>query len=393
MPARPVALLRSLALLAGLVLAACGGTPPQPADPAALAIAPAGSGPPLVLGRMRTPAYARERPQGDVAFVVDSGLGSVYEFDLRLRRFLGPAPLLTGIGRMPAYPTVLGDFAPQGAAVIDGALYVADGDDGSVAHLAATPAGLGPAGYIQMPAFTLSLPPSEGGGVAPTASRFLDLLAPLGDGAILVLGKDRVDGIGIAYAVDARDGTVTGTLQLPAGYPQAAAHAAGRTVVAMDGKRLLVVAGQPLRIVETIQLGGVPHGIAVVDRWAFVALDSPARLVKVDLASGVASTVDSVAPSPGSSSISQQTGPVQTDGNVVWWTIKTGEIRQVSVLTGVHGRSFETCRYVNGLAHAGAVLLATCLDHAQLALVDLRTGSVERTRAGYFPSAVVVAAS
>jgi hypothetical protein len=314
---------------------------------------------------------------------VDSEVGAVYQFDLQRRRFLGPAPLVAGVGRMPGFPTVLGDFAAQGAWMGAKILFVADGDDGSVSSVEVTSHGLGRVDLVRFPVFDVTF---SGGVVVPTATRFIDTLVPLGDGEMLAVGKDRVNGIGIAYAFDPLSARVTGAVQLPFGYPQAVAYSGTYTAVAMDGKQLLVIGGEPLAIRKTIALSGVPRGLAIVDHWAYVAVDNPARLLKVDLETEQVASVDAVA--PGKTSLSQEAGPVATDGRFVWWSLKTGEIREVAVHGG-HTRSFQTCKYVNSLAHAGTVLLATCLDHAQLVLVDLASATVYATRAGFFPSAVV----
>lgn len=53
---------------------------------------------------IRAPSEPKERPLGPLAFVLDQGSASLYEFDTARRRFLGPATRLAAPTERPTCP-------------------------------------------------------------------------------------------------------------------------------------------------------------------------------------------------------------------------------------------------------------------------------------------------
>jgi hypothetical protein len=383
-------------LLTAATVAACSGSTspvpsPHPQQPSGqLDQAPLASGSPLPKGVIAAPAQPRERPTGQLAFVVDSGYSSVYEFDLGRRRFLGPAPTLPANIRLPGFPTVLGRFAPQAATVIGKTLYVADGVGSAISAIPIEADGLGAAMTIQLPAFPIHLRPPDQDRVVTSAAPFIIRLTTFSDGQLLVVGVDYTHGVALAYTVDPHSGTVTGKLEIPVayGYAQAAASSGATTVLATDQKQLLVMEEKPLSIARVLSLPGKPRGAVFLGGALFLAVDSPARLIRVDTTSGAVRVIDQATEDLSG-------GGVATDGTRLWWTVRSpGVIREVGVQGAAAGQSstYSVCPNPTALSFTGGVLLGLCQD-GRLALVDRSTRRAWFTPAGNFPYGLAVEAA
>jgi hypothetical protein len=328
------------------------------------------------------PAASREAPRGQLAFVTDSGLASVYEFDLGRRRFLGPAPATRRFefGRLPAYPTTLPDrIAPQDAAIAGDTLYVGGGDTGTLVRIPISPRGLGTPVVIDLPpAITHDRDRSR------AARTDIFKVGALPDGRMLAVGRDESFGVEVAYAVDPRAGLSAASTQLPGGVTIGpAVPVAGGVALAMSDGTVLVADGRHLR--RLAALGANPGGIAARGRTVYVSLRSPSRLVAVDLDSGAVRSLDTA---PGSS----RSGPVTVDpaGDVYWHLNDLRILRRVHAADGHLVTTLRSCVNMNNLAWSSAGLLATCLGDARLALIATDGSSYATTPAGYFPQGIAV---
>jgi hypothetical protein len=382
---------RLTALLPLLVLAACGTSSP-PAVPhtsgtagavpaAALATPPPAPDPPSPA--IAAPVEARELPRGRLAFVTDSGLGSVYEFDLGRRRFLGPAPVTRRYeyGRLPAYPTTLPEgIAPQDATIAGSTLYVGGGDSGTVVGIPISPQGLGTPAVIDLP---------------PAVTRYRDQsrsartdifkVEPLPDGRLLAVGRDESFGVEVADVVDPATGVSLPPTQLPGGVTIGpAVPVSGGVALAMSDGTLLVADGD-LHLRQVAAIGGSPGGIAGSGGTVYVSLRSPSRLVAVDLAGGAVRPLDSAAHS-------STAGPVAVDpaGDVYWHPGDLHLLRRVHAADGHLVATLRACVDMNTLAWSPFGLLATCLGDARLALIPTDGSGYATAPAGYFPQGIAV---
>jgi hypothetical protein len=327
--------------------------------------------------------------------VVDSRAQSVYEFDLGRGRFLGPAPRVIGQDggtlTLPGYPFVVSRNPPQQAALAPSWLFVAGGTDGTVVIMRRTP-GLGAARAVALPAVPVQREARSGGGSVSNASEsgapFITRVVALGDSQVVAISQDD-SGTSVAYLVDAADGGLLRSVQLPGGTANAAAAltGGGRFAVGMNEGHLLLLDGQ-LNVLANRSLDGTPKGMAVVgDQVAISATAAAGHAPASDLwlldpRTG-ASRHLSAAGTPYS-------GPVAAAGGTVWWTLS--DLAQVRELRtdGTLARTLDACRYISSVAAGPTVLLATCLEHNQLAVVDLSSGGRRLYDAGGFPASVAL---
>jgi hypothetical protein len=392
---------RLAALALAAALSACGSTPPAPPPTGSTArpagpVAPVSRDVPIPLGTsIHAPSEPPETPLGELAYVVDSRALSVYEFDLGRGRFLGPAPRVVAQDdrtlTLPGYPFVVSSHPPQQAAVAPSWLFVAGGIDGTVVIMRRTP-GLGAPRAVALPAVPVQREARSGGGSVSNASQtgapFIIRVVALGDSQAVAISQDD-SGTSVAYLVDAADGRVLRSVQLPGGTATAAAAltGGGQLAVGMNEGHVLVLDGQ-LRVVADRPLEGNPRGMAVAG--GDVAISTTA-------AAGHAPASDLWLLDPRTGAIrhlsgagNPYSGSVAAAGGTVWWALS--DLAQVRELRtdGTMARTLGACKYISSVAAGPAVLLATCLEHSQLAVVDLSSGGRRLYDAGSWPASVAL---
>lgn len=380
---------------AAVLLAACGSTPgPTPAPTAAADLPPVSHDPPIGMKEaIHPPSEPREAPKGPLAYVVDSRAYSVYEYDLGRGRFLGPAPRMVTtadkVVTLPGYPTVVGTQPPQQAAVSRSWLYVAGGIEGTVVVIPRLP-DLGRARPVHLPAVSVQRDALYGGGSASNATEtgapLVSMVVALGDDRVVAVSQDRGTGTSVAYLVESASGRLLRSAQIPDGTANAVAGNGEGFVVGMNEGRLVVV-DRSLSALHSYPLRGNPRGVAVDGSQAVVSSialpghPDASTLEVVDLSSGADRQLRSLS--------NPYSGPVAIEGSTVWWAL--GDLSQVRgvPLGGGTDRVLGSCRYINSVAVARGSILATCLEHNQLAVIDIASGHRRLLDAGGFPDSVV----
>jgi hypothetical protein len=382
-------------LVAALLLSASagctGGASRRPAAPrAATAVPLSRDSPEPISGPIVPPSEERERPVGALAYLVDSGSGSVYEYDLGRGRFLGPAPridLIQKVEMLPGYPTVVGSQPPQGASLTDTELYVAGGLNGTVAAIPIRPDGLGTLRSVRLPPHSVTLEQRYGGAIhsnadTPTGSPFVSFVAatPV---AIIAVTSENDYATSVAYSLEPNSLAVGTSRQLSGGAAVDVAPYGDRVVAAMsDG--VLSVLRADLTEERSISLGAAPTSVAIVGDEALVGLGKPARLLAIDLNDGSQRTLSTAA--------SSESGPIAVSSHDVWWALpELGKLRHISLATSKQSDSV-VCPFITSVLVLRDVVLATCAKDRQLARLSVKSGKVTRAPAGSFPISIVARA-
>jgi hypothetical protein len=347
---------------------------------------PVSSDPPIPAGSpIHAPSEPREELRGPAIYLVDSGSKSVYEYDTSRGRFLGPAPrvdLVQRVVTLPGYPTVVSKQPPQGGILFGRNLIVAGGLDGTVVDIP-----LNSKGELESPhAFTLQPAPvsfnrtRRSNGETPTGKPFIKLVAATAD-RLLAITHDQVTLTSEAYLLDSSSGRVLGVRQLPGGVAAAVATDGSGFVVAMSNGSLVELSLH-LAVIHTTGLSTTAASVAVSGQSAYVGLSYPAKLVRVDLHSHRFEQVATAA--------TGFSGPIAASGKDVWWALPDiSAIREISTQSHEEVAEIYPCRFISSMIVYQNAVLATCIEHNQLARVDLANGSVTLTSAGGFPIALI----
>ena len=344
-------------------------------------LAPASNDPPS--SDIRTASEPREIPVGRLAFVSDSGLSSVYEFDLGRMRFIGPAPSTTafGFGRLPADPTTVGHRAPQRGAVVGSTLYLGGGGSGALIVIPITPTGLGEPTFVQAPPMTVMFQ----GRAHPLPDLDVEYAVGTASGEIVAIGRSLRLGAVVALIYDPARGAFVKSSQLTDGTPQIVVASTGGVVV-VTNHQIVDTLDDALSVHHVAELPGIPHGAAVIGATLYVSIEgTPTRLVSLDLKGGSPPTTIDIA--PGKSS-----GAVATDGSslVFWAQPAESRVRRIDVSTK-QAADFFVCKNLTSMAWTGqGSLLATCVAKDELASFQSDGSGLAATPAGYFPIDVVV---
>jgi hypothetical protein len=402
--------LRRIAVAAcGLFVVGCGGThgvpPSSTQSPVALTKdgVPISSDPVIGVGKpIVAPHQPREKPAGPLAFVLDAGSESVYEYDLARHRFLGPAPRVLDSHKqvvdLPGYPVSVGNQPPQQAVLCGDTLVVAGGGDGTVVAIPVSASGLGDPVTIKLPVVTVAKRSSLGHGTASSASRlgvpFVAYVAPIDGRHVLAVTQGALAAVAVGYLVDLQRHVVTAAAQLGDGDSNAAASYQGRAMVAL-GDGTVALADSQLDVTHAKL--PTPAGTAT---WGLAASGQTAYL-----STGVFSTHVGNAPSQLVSFVPAQTGQqvIATDSDpiggtialagdtMVWARPDAPRTEQVNLAT--HSTtSWRTCA-PDSVAAWRTQILATCTAPGEMDVVDTATGHVAKLFAGGFPVSVVVSPS
>jgi hypothetical protein len=343
---------------------------------------------------LRPPTEPRERPVGRLAFVVDSGSDSVYEFDLGRGRFLGPAPRIQYLGKvitLPGYPTLIGSQPPQRAVATHSALYVAEGASGLVVRIPIGPEGLGSPESIPLP--TMDIPayenvPSRPSSFGRTGEPLISDVAAFDDQTVVAVARANTGTV--LYTVDFASHKVIATLAIPKAHVTAVVIHDGELYAASDG--LIVTYGRDLKQRRQTNVDPYPNAITVVGGQLYVAFGSPvesipvtAHVVKLDPATLHASTVQ-VANGTAS-------GPIASGHGRVWWAIPGDGLHWFDPASPTRSGSLATkCKSVNGVAARDDAVLVTCVGPGTIIVVDpTGTAATRELPGGGFPDAVVFA--
>lgn len=393
-----------------IALSACSGSLPQPTAPApspslgiAGAVPPISKDAPIAFGApIVPPSEPREAPLGKLAFLIDSGSQSAYEYDFGRGRFIGPARLVNDghhVIAMPGYPTVLSDQPVQHGTIAGDRLVVAGGIDGTVIVVPITPEGLGKPARLLVPVVQVQEEPLYGGRSVANGERLtgrpeVDHIAAIDETRIVAVTSSQSNGTSVAYLVDAHSMKVTKSTQLPFGQTD---HilAAGDTFVAVTNEGELLILDFDLQVRHTFKIqglasGGGPGGLSVAGGNAYIteartiapgAKQTP-QLETIDLETG-ASTIQQV-------NIGDDLGPVLAAGGRLWVAGANSTVVEGISLTGGPAVRLGTCRGVRAIAMALSYLLMPCTP-ASFAVVDTRSGAVTLDSGGAFPVDVTVA--
>ena len=347
---------------------------------------PVSSDPPIHGGTpIHPPSEQREQPEGNVVYLVDSGSESVYEYDTARGRFLGPAPrvdLVQRIVTLPGYPTVISKSPPQDAVKLGSDLFVAGGLDGTVVSIPINAKGeLGAPRPFNLPAAHLTFNgTSRSNGETPTGKPFIKLLAA-NKNRLVAVSHDQITLTSEAYLIDIGTGHVLKVRQLPDGLAAAITASDNGFVVAMSNGSILEVRPD-LSIARTTALKGIPASVATYGSLIYVGLSNPAKLMSVDPRSGKSRQL--------STAQTSYSGPVVVLGETVWWALPdVSAVREVDVSTGQQLDEVYSCRFVSAMLVYRNAILATCIEHNQLARITLSDHRVTLTDAGGFPIALV----
>jgi hypothetical protein len=381
---RPSREVQAVCLGLAALLAGCSNSGHPAAGPVKLPSAPASAAPSTT--DLEVAPEPREIPSGRLAFVSDSGLGVIYEFDLGRRRFIGPAPSTTQLrfGRLPGDPTVLEpSVTPQKEAVVGGVLYVGGGGSSTLVAIPIGAAGLGQPKSFVVPMVIASFQ----GNPRPVTQPVISFVAGTPSGKVLAIGRTLHQGLSLAYLFDPATQSFVKGAQLTDGTPQAITSTPRGVVVVTGNRRMVDLLDESLTQHTLADLPAVPTGVTLLGERLYVAVQTaPKHLLAVDLAGGEPQVVAETAATGPS-------GPVATDGvgSIFWATNPTrGEITRVSVTTKAT-KTFNACINPSALAWAGdGLLIATCIGHDELALVQGDGTAAATTPAGYFPVDVVV---
>jgi hypothetical protein len=336
-----------------------------------------------------SPPEARERPQGQLAFVVDSGDSAVYELDAGRARFLGPAPAVQGTALrvLPGYPTVFAEQgAPQGAAIVQDALFVAGGASGLVYRMRIAPSGLENADAFRVtPGLAAPTVQPNGGIRQRPVDDFLTRISQLGTDRIAVSDEGVISNTLSIFALDSSTGQVAARAEIAKG-----GHLAGMAWIQGRQGLVLALASQP-----SSELVFLDHSLAVTRRIALtfqprgLVVDAAGRLwlSGVEAGQAVLDVFDAQYDLPRqvdrgpSSSVG---GPLVASGGGIFWTIlghnvvrayRDGEAPALA--------SYHVCGSVEDLAVLQRYLLVVCHPSA-ITMVDLVDARVVTRQTGAF---------
>ena len=391
-------------LIGATLLSACGSTSTVPAKavimPTGQVGVPVSADPPIAFAhRIHAPSETREKPLGRLAFVVDSGSQSVYEFDFGRGRFLGPAPRVQTVDHgslhtiaLPGYPTVIGHQPPQQAARWHDHLFIAGGLDGTVVDIPILADGLGKPVPISIPPAQMVRPDGTLGTDASveTGQPFVAMLAVTADGRVLAIVKPHHMNTSVAYLVDGATHQVLATHQLPHGAAVSVAESGHTFLVAGDDGHLLQLRTADLEVVQDTAIANSVSGMASAGASSVIlsldeatphATTGAATLVRVDLSTGRAALLASASTPFAGAVVSTPVG--------VWWALPdAGTVRLIQ--SGGQTRDLTICRSISDIAVDASQLIATCVGSRVLAVVDTSTGRSTMQPAGGFPFAVVL---
>ena len=350
-------------------------------------------------GAIHAPSEPREHPVGPLAFVVDAGSDSVYEFDLGRGRFLGPAPRLIYLNKvitLPGYPTVVGDEPPQTAALSHSALFVAEGSSGFVVRVPITRDGLGTPDRFHLPAVNIPAHdnvPSVSDVYGQTSQPLIKYVVPVTEEEVVAVATA---GTGtVLYEVDFGGRRLVATLPIAKSIITSITTD-GVHMYAVSNDGTLRVISKDLRVERQASLDSYPNSIVVHRGVAYVAFGSPieairvpAHIDRVDLKTLYSRTVVTTDKT--------FSGPLAIAGDRLWWVVPGAGLLRWFAMSGSDlvrpGKVATKCKSLQGMAATSDVVLAACVGPGTLIVIDADGGEKQSPRevpGGGFPTDVVL---
>ncbi|MGI8427172.1 MAG: hypothetical protein ACR2M4_11385 [Actinomycetota bacterium] len=363
---------------------------------------------PVNYNTLKEPSEPKELAIGPLAFIVDQGSRSVYEYDLGRRRFLGPAPRISGEKpkkQLPGYPTVVSTQPPQGATLLGNKLIVAGGSSGSIAIVPFdSRSGLGDPTYVEAPLVEVKTGARTGHAVAPNVGSpegkpHLALVAPMGDHTVVAVSQD-TGASAVGYLIDLDAKKVLKSAQLSDETAGGIASYGQKVLLNVSLNKEVLLVEQDLTVSRHFPLPGFPGSISVAGNVAVVGTYSPSSLVLLNLEDGTTRTV--------SRDSGNMTGrqPIVASKTDIWWALGP-KGKQAGLFQSAPGpdrvrhlRSMDfsdplgavkesdanaPCKGIDSMVRFQKTLLLACQEGGRLGTLPMNGGVGFTTEGGFLP--------